>query len=335
MLCPFCLAHVRFRRERQGNQGAVVYRCPTCREPVPAMYVQDYRRYPPVVLSAIGFRGHGKTVYFAALFYTLKKLSPARYWPKFSSMGLDESSLETVYGSVTMLQSGALPDSTPKSFPRPTMLRLAGVPQQHDCTLQCYDTAGECFERPTQLVQFAGFVRRAQTALFLISMPDLADDNAAQQMHHLLNTYVVGMRQLEARAQAQHLIVVFTKADEMTALCAPPWNDLRRPLSTGAIGNPAAPQDALREMENISAQLEEFVRQEVQAIDFLHLARQHFNSVTFSLVSALGSRPQGQHLPVEIVPRRVLDPLLWTMHKSFPARRQRWQAWWNRLAVAR
>jgi hypothetical protein len=90
MLCSFCLDDVRFKREEMIENSAPIYLCPTCNEQVPALYSQDYRQYPPVVVSAIGFRQHGKTVYFASLFYTLKKLALARDWPEFFTMGLDD-----------------------------------------------------------------------------------------------------------------------------------------------------------------------------------------------------------------------------------------------------
>lgn len=110
MLCPFCLKGVKFKQEQGAGRVTFVYRCPEpdCKEQVPVAYVQDYAQYPPVVVSAIGFRGHGKTVYFATLFHALKKLSPARYWREFYTMGLDEADLDTIYGNVTMLENGEL-----------------------------------------------------------------------------------------------------------------------------------------------------------------------------------------------------------------------------------
>ena len=90
MLCPFHLDDVTFRKEQETGRSTFVYLCPDCKEQVPPLYVRDYRQYPPVVVSAIGSRGHGKTVYFAALFDTLRQRSPAHYWPRFFTMGLSE-----------------------------------------------------------------------------------------------------------------------------------------------------------------------------------------------------------------------------------------------------
>ena len=237
MLCSFCLADVKFKQEKVGGHQSSIHLCPNCNEQVPALYSQDYRKYPPVVISAVGFRQHGKTVYFASLFYTLKKLTLARDWPDFFTMGLNEDSLDTVYGNARMLDAGTLPDSTPKNFPRPTMIRAEGIPMQPDSTLLFFDTGGESFEKPTQLVQFAGFVRRAKAVMLLISIADLEDPRAG--MHRLLNTYVVGMGELGGKTRDQHLIVVYTKADRLVSRFSDQWSDIHTYLVEGSVDDMA------------------------------------------------------------------------------------------------
>ena len=315
MLCSFCLDEVRFKQEQAGHRSASMFLCPTCHEQVPALYSQDYRKYPPVVISAIGFRQHGKTVYFASLFYALKKLSLARDWPEFFTMGLNEDSLDTVYGNARMLDAGALPDSTPKNFPRPTMIRVEGVPVQPDCTLLFYDTGGECFEKPTQLVQFAGFVRRAGAVMLLVSLADLADPRADMQM--LLNTYVVGLGELGGRTRDQHLVVVYTKADRLVPHLRDKWSDIHAYLVQGSVADLARPDGYMGRMKDVSNRLYDFTEQELKAYEFLNAAEANFRSTSFSMVSALGTEPTGARLPVAIVPRRVLDPVLWVMETSF------------------
>ncbi|MBN1485755.1 MAG: GTPase domain-containing protein [Chloroflexia bacterium] len=323
MLCPFCLAEDRFKRER--TRTSLSYSCPNCNEPLPALYVQQYRQYPPVVISAVGFRQHGKTVYFAALFYALKKLGLPQYWSTFFTMALNEDSLATVYDNVGLLESGELPLSTPKNFPRPTMLRLEDIPffRHVDYTLLCYDTGGESFERPTQLVQYAGFVRRARSVMFLISLSDLQDP--AEEMHRLLNTYVVGMGELGGAARDQHLVVVYTKGDRLP-LRLPQWGerwpDLGEYLRDGSMESLARPRGYLRRMHRVSERLREFTQEELGAYEFLNMTGQSFRSVAFSMVSSLGAEPEEGRMPVQIAPRRVLDPLLWTIERSQPR-------WWG------
>jgi hypothetical protein len=323
MLCPFCLDDVKFKHQKTGNNLAFIYLCPNCNEQVPALYSQDYPKYPPVVVSAVGFRQHGKTVYFATLFYTLKKLTLARDWPEFFTMGLDEESLDTVYSNARMLEGGALPDSTPKNFPRPTMIRAEGIPMQPDSTMLFFDTGGECFEKPTQLVQFAGFVRQSKAAMLLISIPDMPDPRS--EMQKLLNTYIVGMGELGGTTKDQHLIVVYTKADQMVRRFKSGWRDLQSYLIEGSIESLAQPDGYIERMHTVSDRLLEFTESELNAYEFVNAAESNFKSMSFSIISALGTEPEGARLSVAIVPRRILDPVLWVMEKSFN------QSWWSQL----
>jgi hypothetical protein len=318
MLCPFCLAEVAFTQTRVKTGMAHV--CPTCQEYVPALYVGDYAKFPPVVMSAVGYRQHGKTVYFASLFYTLKRLKVATHWPKFLTMSLNEDSLDTVYGNAALLEGGRLPHSTPKNFPRPTLLRLAGVPKQRDATLVCYDTGGECFEQPEALVQYAPFVKRARTVLFLVSVPDLSDP--ARELHRLLNTYVLGVARLGGDTKKQHLVVVLTKADRLADRLKP-YGELGLYQEHGSIARLADPADYLAQMHRMSDRIQEFALKELHADTFLETARDNFATVACSMISALGGMPTGD-AAAKPVPRRILDPLLWTLDRSLPTWRREW-----------
>jgi hypothetical protein len=242
-------------------------------------------------------------------------------------MGLDEESLDTVYSNARMLGDGALPDSTPKNFPRPTMIRAEGIPMQPNCSLLMFDTGGECFEKPTQLVQFAGFVRRAEAAMLLISLADLEDPRAGMQQ--LLNTYIVGLGELGGRTRDQHLVVVYTKADQSAAHFTGRWGELRTYLIEGSIEALAQPDGYIKRMEQISELLRQFTEEELQAHEFINAAESNFKSVSFSIISALGTGPQGARLSVEIVPRRILDPVLWIMEKSFSGPERVFRRWWG------
>lgn len=329
MLCPFCLKGVRFGREQR--EGGVMYLCPDpkCKQEVPPAYVQDYRKYPPVVVSAIGSRGHGKTVYLASLFHVLRdgELSPANYWPGFYTMALSEPDMETISGNGQMLKDGKLPAPNPMNFPRPTMIRVVGMPMQRDCTLLCYDAAGEVVKNPTRLVLYASFVQRARTAIFLISIPDLKDTEVSQAMHDLLNVYVLGMSALDAHKQGQHLVVVYSKADEIGF--TKPWSDVKTYLDQGSMGELACPEGYMKRMRKVSSQLREFTSRELRASAFLNMADANFRSVTFSVISALGAQPHAGLLDVGITPKRVFDPFLWAMEKSRPSWRQTWHRWWG------
>lgn len=311
MLCPMCLEEVKF------DDNNI---CPKCKQPAPTMYVRDYASYPPVVVNAVGFRAHGKTVYFAALFHAMRHLS--RSWPSFFATPLDDRAIDTVKMNVQALATGRLPEATPKNFPMPTVVRINGILCRPNCSLLFYDTSGESFRKPSEYVTYAGFLRRAQTALFLISIPDL-DADPAQDMNDLIGAYTVGMGELGTDTQNQHLVVVYTKADELKPRFDNGWGDILNYLLGPSETELANPRKYARQMRRISERLTDFTSHELDAQHFLAAARSSFRSVSFSVVSALGARPQGSELSVKVASRRVIDPLLWTMERSRPEWRQK------------
>jgi len=326
MLCPFCLMEMNFNVQTVRNQ--TIYTCPNseCNQQIPASYIREYHLYPTIVASAIGFREHGKTVNFASLFYTLKELNLTKYWKKFFIRALDDDSLRTIYENVNMIKEGILPDSTPKNFPIPTIVRFTGVPMHPDCNLIFYDTSGESFERATQMVQYAGFVKRARTAMFLISLSNM--DDCRTEMDMLINIYINGMAELDARTKDQHLVVVYTKADEQLNLLGG-FSDIEDYIRSGSIESFTQIKGYMKKMYIISRKLREFTEQKLKAQQFLNVADSNFRSLDFCMVSALGARPQGRQLLVQIIPRRILDPILWTMEKSQPFMTQCRHKWFG------
>lgn len=320
MLCPFCLAEVPFKQDSKSNQ--VHYSCPECREMMPAAYVTEYKQCPPVVVNAIGFRGHGKTVYFASLFYVLSQEVLGRYWDGFYTMCLNEQSQETVINNVQMLKRGELPQSTPKNFPAPTVVRFCGIPSYPNRTLLFYDTSGEAFEKASQLGRYAGFVKRAQTAVFLIDLTQL--DHIPRDMHQLANTYVIGMHELGGDTGLQNLLVVYTKGDRLQDRLSN-YPELVNYLTLGTVEGLANVEGYYGRMRRVSGQLEHFTRYALGSRQFLALAKDRFRSVNFCIISALGAPPQGNQLSASVTPKRVLDPLLWLIEGSLSF----WERWFR------
>ena len=87
----------------------------------------------------------------------------------------------------------------------------------------------------------------------------------------------------------------------------------------------------MERLEHISNRLLEFTEQELQAHEFINTAEANFKSINFSIISALGTEPQDGRLAVAIVPRRILDPLLWVMEKSFSGSERLLHRWLNWL----
>ncbi|MFQ6063242.1 MAG: hypothetical protein ACE5J9_08745 [Methanosarcinales archaeon] len=62
-------------------------------------------------MSAVGFIGHGKTIYFASIFDIFDQL--AGIWDGFHTIAIDKDSLDTVKDNLKSLKVGELPPSTP------------------------------------------------------------------------------------------------------------------------------------------------------------------------------------------------------------------------------
>jgi hypothetical protein len=337
--CPYCLERPPAFTEQKEPSELPRKVCPHCGESVPRLYLEGAKSFPPVVISAIGYPRHGKTVYCASLLREIKRLSSV--WPGFYSLAIDEESLENVYRNMGRLKNRELPDATPRTFPRPMMLRLSGIPQHRDCTLVIYDTSGESFEKASSLGRYARFVARAPTAMFFVSVPDLweAGDPGAE-MARLLNTYLIGMTDLQADTLQQNLVVVLTKADAFESQLASvtpelrqhlraddeaellasgnlsPWSNMLSPafreLFDDLLGcgvDAAQAENSFDYLERISRRLRRFVVEQIGANEFIRLVDERFRRVDFCLVSSLGAPPVSGRL-VEAQPCRVLDPLL-------------------------
>jgi len=303
MLCPYCL---------QDTSGTA---CQHCKETLPPLYVQRRGVFSkgPAILSAVGFSGHGKTVYLASLLYMLEKRL-TQVWPKFYRQALDIDGVRTVQDNLKLLQEGNLPESTRRNFPRPNAHLLADIPHYGTRDMLIYDPPGEAFNSDEGIERYAFFVQRARVILFLVSLVDL-EEPKAEDLFRLLNTYVLGMARMKAKTRNQHLVVAYTKADRLIATFGkhPAVLDHLRNADHSAMVNPKKYLDTLK---MISADLAVFTEQELEARAFMNLTHDQFKSVVFCAVSALGSPPEGEHLATAIEPRRVADPLIWVLDKS-------------------
>ncbi|HSA29423.1 MAG TPA: hypothetical protein P5159_23080 [Phycisphaerae bacterium] len=344
MFCPYCVRKVTFKLTAagpsgvsdgpvpasavpgpagSGNRGDSVYRCPECNEEIPRMYVRDYRKCPPVVGNFVGFTKHGKTVLLASLLHEMRSDRLAQAWKHFHSLALDDPSLQTVLSNMAKLREGILPEATAAggNFTRPTLLRLANVPTLGGSTLCLYDVGGETFISGQSIGQYARFLSQARTVLFLVSLSTLERQypTLSDGLHHLLGAYVLGLNNsLQGDTRSQHLVVVYTKADELIAshlAMKPALQEYIRHEDSDELKDP---KKYLAKVFAVSQELQRFTQDELKAQLFLNTARDSFASVSFAIVSALGASPDtGKgRLTTQIAPRRVLDPLLLMMLKG-------------------
>ena len=310
LMCPYCLDIGCIELKQDERQQ--YYACSKCNMRISSEYVN----YPDIhreVVSAVGFRGHGKTVYFASLFNLMNDL--ADYWPGFYTLAADETSLDIVKNNSRMLMAGDLPVATPMNFPTPTIVKFSNMPRFGDRFFLFYDTSGEAYARQSAVIQHASFVRRSNSVILLVSLDDLERDD--QKMHELLSAYIQGLTDLKGDPKKQHLIVVFSKADRLKTRLGDhreAWSYLEEGglemLGNGKMGR------YIKKMKNISQDLKGYVKNELKETQFMNLATARFKSIEFSIISALGSQPSGNKLDGQTIPKRILDPLIWVIYKS-------------------
>lgn len=303
-LCPLCLQSIPLH----------VTTCPSCNKPLPKLYTDDYVGLPLSIISAVGFGGHGKTVYLAALMHVLDEIS--LYWPGFYRQALNQDSITTVIENKnTLLQKKILPRATGVNFPVPSIHRLVNIPLFGSQRLLIYDTAGENFLRDHTLILNAGYVQRSPTVLFFICLPlILREGNSpADEMQRLLQTYIVGMGNMGVKTTRQNLIVTYTWGDELESWLSD-YPDLVDYVRRSELQNGWDMSRYLGNLANVSNRLATFTYRTVRATNFYGMARDNFASVRYCVVSALGRAPVGNNLSMELSPRRVIDPLLWVIN---------------------
>jgi hypothetical protein len=341
MICPYCVEEIPANSQKHDD----------CKIPdsknFPRFYV-DYHGEEgspdPIVLSVVGFSGHGKTVYLCALFDFIDNVL-TEVWPDFARRVIDQDSLSRLEAHRQTLRKGELPDRTDsKTFPRPGVFRLKNMPRSDktneqsqppgtlqmpplkDTTILIYDPPGEAFLRDDKIVELARFVKRSSCVLFLVALAKLTN-SVADEMSTLLNTYILGMRLMEIPEESQHLIVVYTKSDEMKSSVPGFENflnqhpDLKTHLAEQRPETLANPSAYLRRLEKMSGLLGDFTKNELKATNFINEAKGYFKSVSYTAVSSLGAAPkedekQKQTLTIKMSPRAVADPLLYVLSKS-------------------
>ncbi|MBM4353534.1 MAG: hypothetical protein FJ109_07010 [Deltaproteobacteria bacterium] len=298
VLCPNCLSEVDLGKAA-GMGGTGDPACPSCKDTIPLRYVRDYAAYPPIVLSLIGLTGHGKTCFLAALFRKLALIQ--KEWKSFCFSPLDESGMVVLREKLGSLEKGLLPKRSMKGFPKPTIVRLEGVPQLSQCHLLIYDTGGEVFGQVGQLIKFGGYVVRSPVVVWLASLEDV---DGPLQLENMLTVYLEAMFKLGGDPKQQRLLFVLAKGDRLRRLGSS--GALPPELEAALDRDPTGDEELLKLSRAIGHWLEGYPG----LTNFVRRAGREFAGVDFLVTSALGGEPNKDQLDVSAVPRGVLAPVL-------------------------
>jgi hypothetical protein len=322
--CPFCLGI----HDYKTSQFCIKHPDEPDYE-VPAAYIDEYNRVPPLWLMTVGFKDHGKTCYLAALTIILENIS--KYIPGTSTMNLDSYTLRAIHEIRNQAITGEMPASTGPDQ-RPLLIHAYDMPSVDSNTLVLYDTPGELFETMaiSDESDFLNFLKQIKNIWFIISLYDL-QNKSGRQINDLLSFYINGMRKLGVPVSGRNLIVVYTKADLL--LSAPEFNlppDIQRYIRndpfqslTEQNSNTSTDEfefeDYFEEMQLISDKLQEYTIETVTGGPaFVNLANRYKLGLHFSITSALGSSARNNILAIDAIRLRVIDPYLWALHLNQP-----------------
>ncbi|MEL7337542.1 MAG: hypothetical protein AAFN70_15220, partial [Planctomycetota bacterium] len=111
------------------------------------------KSYPPLWISAIGFSGHGKSTYLAALTMVLDQLAVGI--SSFMTNYLDQQTLQTLQEIRARSIRGEMVAPTQMARPTPLVLQVEGELEANEPplrrTLSVYDTAGEHFKQLSRI----------------------------------------------------------------------------------------------------------------------------------------------------------------------------------------
>ena len=301
------------RRERFDD--LYVGRCSNknCNGKVPVGYVKGYEQYPPVIFTAAGNTGHGKTAYLRSLLYLLSFGHLAPSWPNFHCTPLNDYSSEEVRKSILAFEGGALPEPTQKIIPKPVFLRLANIPTHKDSTLVIFDSPGEFWTSGKAIGRQVRFVSRAQNWIYVISIPKLRSHGKKIliSMDNLMNHYINAMEGMLGNTHKQDLRIVLTMVDELRDVHTE-WPMLWQHICDDSLVGLRSISKYKYDSHLVSQLVSVYLAKGLNAMQVISKARNKFRSVQFFMVSALGISPDEVSTQMKVKPNpcRVIDPLL-------------------------
>lgn len=314
--CPYCLTPQSF----QNSRGLFFCSNQSCGKEIPRAYVTEIEIFKPISVHAVGFQGHGKSVYLSSLIDHVERM--AYMWSNANCRILNDASLDYIRSHRRLISQGKLPDSTSPDFPLPVIMHLKSMSKWQDRCLIIYDTAGENFEHIAKASSNGRFIAHAQTSLFLVSLTNLRE-SPDKHISDLFDVYLAALDRLEATISGRNIVVVYTKADLLEKKLPDIIQDyLNSDDLWGAITDlkslKLSDGDMRRhvdKMQQISDSLRDFTISSVEyGLNLIQSAEARQINLRFAITTALGMAPNSENrLTAPPHPRRALDPFLWIL----------------------
>jgi hypothetical protein len=305
--CLHCLERVdKFMRSATG--GPSLPQCPKCQGYIPAIYDDQYDRYPPLFMTMIGQRAHGKTAYLASLLQQLHRVG--REWHNFAFMPLDDRVLMSLDTYLEQLQSGQAFERTEAEAKEAIGVRLSGIPHLGNRHLLIYDVGGEVFDSTVDIQNTRGSTWfRNPVVVWFVSLTNLNEREYARdyELTGMLTRFAQALTEMGKSPTTKTILIVLTKADLLRT-----WPNMPQSINDLLDGQEDyTGPDCWARLERISRDAEQWLRQS-GLHNFVNSLRQTFGAVQYCITSAFGVAPDdnGQRA-FGAEPRGVLAPLFW------------------------
>lgn len=332
LACPRCLAKTQVQD--------IPFSCSRCNEEIPPLYARDHQTITVSPIQVFGLPLHGKTVFLYALTLMLKRLE--RIWAAgagdFTVAPISEESREIFRKIDNFLSQGKLPAATPLNQDEVYIALLHDMMRWRNRAVCVRDTAGEAFDHLAVDTEQARFLLAAPTIFMVISLPDSKIDSLlsfSDRMVSYINTLVRHRVPLTDR----NVVVILSKADLITDLP----DNLRQylindPLAAVAAIGPTsrlAPKTVFDEnglthylegMKLADQEIRKWLRDSSYGNSLDRLAKHYGIEVRYTLISATGGGVDpGQSVPLNWLPKRVLDPFFWLLELEDGERPRKYQ----------
>ncbi len=291
----------------------------------------DAQRLPghtPLVIVPFGYPAHGKTTLLASLCFLMDRL-PQRL-PGFTLQAADSYTRQHLPWLIENFRSRSLEDATATAAIPPLVCAAHNVPASgvpgttQNRLLTFFDVAGEASRAGSQCQE------RLSEPLPYCHVPwllfNLNASEAIDRLSSLLETYIHLMTSGMAPRglEGQRVVIVFTCCDLiMDVLPALVTSYLSEDAEFGqnALESGAAREFDLTaymaQAERISECLADFTQRQINdGHRLMALAKTHGIELKFCATSATGHLATHGRMHENPTPKRVLDPLLWSLYEQ-------------------
>ncbi|MEL6895856.1 MAG: hypothetical protein AAFP90_07130 [Planctomycetota bacterium] len=295
---------------------------------MPDSYAEHVKSYPPLWISAIGFSGHGKSTYLAALTMVLDQLAVGI--SSFMTNYLDQQTLQTLQEIRARSIRGEMVAPTQMARPTPLVLQVEGELEANEPplrrTLSVYDTAGEHFKQLSRIADVVPALPHLDSTWFVFSVADFDTDEELSTIADLFQSYRAAIESAGKSLANQQIVVVFTKCELIQDRLPSGVIDYLQDDPFVSINDPQyePPRNFslskyLDRSAEISDQLHAFTGTIRGGQAFLNMAKRSGVRLRFAATTALGSSPDADNVLRTAAQRfRVLDPLFWSLLNDRP-----------------